>query len=85
MPCEINSILKLTPAQGYPDSLKDGEFHQVQKSGYRIFPVDVPLQLVDENWVAHADIVIQQLIWEQGNTTLKFVILRVYPTAFRLK
>ncbi len=43
MPCQVNSILKLKAAQGYPESLKIGDRHQVQKGGYRILPLDVPL------------------------------------------
>ena len=25
MPCQVNSILKLSPAQGYPDQLEKGK------------------------------------------------------------
>jgi hypothetical protein len=43
MPCEINSILKLKPSQGYPEELQPGSKHQASKEGYRIIPVDVPI------------------------------------------
>jgi hypothetical protein len=82
MPCQVNSILKLTPAQGYPAGLKVGTHHRVQKSGYRIFPLDVPLCLVDENWLAHADITIEKLTWEHQTTYLEFSVSRVYTTPF---
>lgn len=82
MPCEINSILKLKPSQGYPNSLEVGSRHPVQKDGYRIFPLDVPLCLVDENWLAHADIVIEKLTWAQQTTYLEFRIARIYDTPF---
>jgi len=85
MPCQINSILKLTPAQGYPSSLDLGARHRVQKSGYRLFPLDVPLALVDEQWLAHADIVIEKLTWEHQTTDLEFRIARLYPAAFAAK
>ena len=85
MPCEVNSILKLKPAQGYPESLKIGVRHQVQKLGYRIFPLDVPLCLVDENWLAHADVVIEKLTWENQATRLEFSIIRIYATPFSVK
>ncbi|PZV04139.1 MAG: DUF2584 domain-containing protein [Leptolyngbya sp.] len=82
MPCEINSLLKLKPAQGYPAVLKVGARHQVQKGGYRIFPLDVPLCLVDENWLAHADIVIEKLTWERQITSIGFRIDRIYAAPF---
>jgi hypothetical protein len=43
MPCEVNSILKLKPSQGYPKNLSIGTQHQAFKEGYRIIPVDVPI------------------------------------------
>ncbi len=82
MPCQINSILKLKPAQGYPSALKVGTSHRVQKNGYRIFPLDVPLCLVDEQWLAHADIVIEKLTWEHQMTHLEFRIHRLYAAPF---
>lgn len=85
MPCEVNSILKLKASQGYPDSLELGSRHQVQKDGYRIFPLDVPLCLVNANWQAHADVVIEKLVWEQQTTHLHFKIVRVYDRPFRLQ
>ncbi|WP_225907728.1 DUF2584 family protein [Leptolyngbya sp. BL0902] len=78
MPCEVNSMLKLTPAQGYPLHLKKGGRHVVQKEGYRIIPIDVPIPLVDENWFAQADIRIYKLVWENGVTQISFEIDRVY-------
>lgn len=82
MPCQINSLLKLKPAQGYPARLEVGARHRVQKNGYRIFPLDVPLCLVDENWLAHADIIIEKLTWEHQITSLEFRIHRLYATPF---
>ncbi len=84
MPCEINSIVKLSPS-AFPVDLTIGATHTVTKSGYRIFPIDVPVQLVDEQWQAQADVVIEQLIWENQMTTIVFRIQRVYPQPFSVK
>lgn len=85
MPCEINSLLKLTPAQGYPAQLELGQQYCVQKEGYRIMPMDVPILLVDEHWWAYADVNICQLVWEAGLTRLTFEIARVYNAPFLTK
>jgi hypothetical protein len=85
MPCEINSLLKLSPDQGYPAGLVVGDRHRVQKSGYRIFPLHVPLALVDEGWLAHADIVIDRLTWAEQTTLLEFRVDRLYPQPFALR
>lgn len=78
MPCQVNSILKLNLSQGYPAKLTLQATHRVIKSGYRIIPIDVPIPLVDEHWVAHADITIDQLIWENNQTQITFRISRIY-------
>jgi hypothetical protein len=85
MPCEVNSILKLTASQGYPEQLRLGSQHQASKEGYRIIPVDVPIPLVDEEWLAHADVVIRKLTWENNKTTLVFEIQGVYNISFSVK
>jgi Protein of unknown function (DUF2584) len=85
MPCQVNSILKLNRSEDYPAELMVGKIYTAVKSGYRILPIDVPLQLVDEDWIAQADIVIQQLTWENRQTRLVFVIDCLYPTPFVVK
>ena len=85
MPCEINSILKLKPSQGYPEELQPGSKHQASKEGYRIIPVDVPIPLVDDNWVAYADVIIRQLTWENNQTIVIFEIDRIYDHPFKVK
>ncbi|MBD1945699.1 DUF2584 family protein [Coleofasciculus sp. FACHB-712] len=85
MPCEVNSILKLNPSQGYPEQLKVASQHQASKDGYRIIPVDVSIPLVDENWVYYADIVIRKLTWENHKTTITFEITKVHNIPFSIK
>ena len=85
MPCEVNSILKLKPSQGYPDQLKKVMRYSAQKESYRIIPIDVPILLVDENWFAYADIKICRLVWENGITNVEFEIDRLYESPFLTK
>ena len=85
MPCEVNSILKLKPSQGYPKKIEPEAHHHASKEGYRIFPVDVPIPLVNEDWLAHADVIITKLTWQQGMTKLDFKIDRIYKSPFPVK
>jgi hypothetical protein len=85
MPCQVNSILKLSPAQGYPDTIVLNTQHQIIKQGYRIIPIDVPIPLVDQHWSAHADIIIHRLTWEKGKTAITFEIHRIYAAPFPVK
>ena len=81
MPCEVNSILKLTPSQGYPPELEKEQLYQGRKEGYRIIPVDVLLPLVDEHWRVQAEIKIRKLVWENGMTIVNFEVERIYPAS----
>ena len=85
MPCEINTILKLKPAQGYPTELSVGLSFAVTKSEYRIFALDVPVQLVDEQWQAQADVIIRELTWRNGKTYLQAEVTRLYDQPFSVK
>ncbi|MBW4540841.1 MAG: DUF2584 domain-containing protein [Myxacorys chilensis ATA2-1-KO14] len=85
MPCQVNSILKLNPSQGYPTQFEKGKRYQAQKEGYRIIPVDVPIPLVDEDWLARADIKICRLVWQDGMTSVEFEIDRIYQIPFLTK
>ena len=84
MPCQVNSIVKLNGVE-FPSPLKLNAVHKAQKSGYRIFPIDVPLQLVDDAWRAHANVVIIQLTWANQQTVLEFRIERIYEHFLALK
>ena len=85
MPCQVNSILKLTRSQGYPDLLHRDHSYTVTKSGYRIFPINVPIALVDETWHAYADVVIHRLTWQDQATTIDFKVVRIYDSPWSLK
>ncbi|CCH94047.1 conserved hypothetical protein [Microcystis aeruginosa PCC 9432] len=85
MPWVVNSILKLKPSQGYPESLELSKQYQGSKEDYRIIPVDVPIPLVNEHWVAYADVIIEKLVWENRQTTVLFRIDRIYPVPFIVK
>jgi hypothetical protein len=84
MPCQVNSIVKLSSAE-FSMKMELDAVHRVVKSGYRIYPIDVPLQLVDENWCAHGDVVITELTWTEQQTILKFKVHRIYDQLFSLK
>ena len=85
MPCEVNSVLKLAPSQGYPDRLAVGSKFGAEKAGYRILPIDVPIALVGEDWMVRADVTIESLTWSGGVTRLECAVSRLYDTPFSAK
>lgn len=78
MPLEINTVLKLTPTQGYPNKVKVGDIYIANKQDYRIYPLHIPIPLVDKDWNAYADAIVFKLIWEDNNTQLLYEIVNTY-------
>lgn len=74
MPCELNTVLKLSPSQGYPYELVMNEEHEGIKEGYRILPVGVRIPLLDQEWKHEANVIIKRLVWEDLRTTIRFEI-----------
>ncbi|UBF27391.1 DUF2584 domain-containing protein [Kovacikia minuta CCNUW1] len=85
MPCTVNSILKLKLNEGYPETLNLGLSYQARKQGYRIIPIDVPVQLVDETWTAYAEVIIHKLTWEAQTTLMEFKLSKIYEFPLKLK
>jgi hypothetical protein len=82
MPCEVNSLVKI---RGDEFALQVGVQYTLTKAGYRIFALDVPLQLVNGDWVAVADVVIDQLTWQEQTTAIALRVVRVYEVPFAVK
>jgi hypothetical protein len=85
MPCSVNSILKLSSVQGFPAELRLGAVYTALKDGYRILPLDVPIQLVDQGWLAQGDVIVRQLVWENNSTALRFELVKIYAQPIALK
>ena len=76
---EFNWALKLKPEQGLDeDKLKVGMICNFFKEGNRMYPLDIPIDLINENWEAVAKVVITQLENKKGKTTGKFKVLKIY-------
>lgn len=79
MNCEVNNTLKLKPSQGYPQELRLDVIYKAKKSGYRIYPIDVPIELIDEAGVTQASVIIKRLEWFDGVTSIDFKGLMLKP------
>jgi hypothetical protein len=75
---KINSCLRLSPAQGLPDSIKEGQEFKFTKDSHRVYPIDIPMNLFSDKWEALARIAILRTTVGDGKTTGTFRILMVY-------
>lgn len=85
MPLELNTILKLSPNQGYPSSITVGNVYVAIKQDYRLYPINIPISLVNKSWEAYADVIIFRLTWEEQKTILVFEIVKIYEKPLSYK
>ena len=78
---EWNWILKLNKKQ-IPD-LKLGIPFAFCKNGIRIFPINIPIDLVNGNWEALARCVITSVTMAEGQTRGIYQIIYIYDTEER--
>lgn len=78
---EFNWILKISRSQGLPESPRAGDEHLFTKGGYRVYPIDVPIDLIDDNWAAIAQIVVTSITLTGNATSGTFRVIRMYEGA----
>jgi|Deesub1362A_J573_1020465.scaffolds.fasta_scaffold01835_6 hypothetical protein len=79
---EINWVLKLPSHQIFQDkeSLKEGEIYEFEKAEERLYPLNLPIELVNENWEILAEISIVEITISNGKTKGKYKVLALPPT-----
>jgi hypothetical protein len=82
---EINSILQLSIEQGFPKSLVIGKKYKGAKKGYGLYPIDDPIDLVDDNWICKCQVIIKRVVLEANMTQLEFTVYRFYPSSKLVK
>jgi hypothetical protein len=76
---EFNWVLKLSPEQGLDEKkLGQGKSYGFSKDGYRVYPVDMPIDLLNNDREAVARVVVKECANSEGKTTGKYEVLRVY-------
>lgn len=73
---EVNWILKLNDDN--PNNYITGKEHTFKKDGMRLYPIDVPLDLVNVNWEAIASCIVKQIAIDKEKTVGIYEILDVY-------
>lgn len=76
---EINSLLKIPKTSGIDlKKIKAGEKYTVEKQGERLYPLNIPLDLCDEDYKYYGKVVIRKLSLEKGKTVLEFEVIKVF-------
>ena len=75
---EWNWILKLNQQQ--IPSLKEKVEFKFCKNGIRIYPINIPIELVNENWEAIARCVITSVTMERNQTKGIYEVVSIYSS-----
>ncbi|MCC7552182.1 DUF2584 domain-containing protein [Candidatus Micrarchaeota archaeon] len=77
---ELNWILKLNKQQGLDETnLIENETYEFFKREHRIYPIDIPIELVNEDWTALGQVIILEYTIGGGHTNGKYKIIEIYP------
>ncbi len=77
---EFNWILKLTIRQGIDKNiLEENKTYEFYKKEHIVYPLDLPIELVDEDWIAIGQVIILEYTVGGGHTNGKYKVLEIYP------
>lgn len=75
-PVEMNTVLKLSVEQGLPEDPVVGESYLFRKSGPRIYPIGVPVELIGDDWQTLGKAVIDEFTINLDETRGKFRVVK---------
>ena len=76
---EFNWVLKLKSENGLnEDILKEGEIYQFTKTGNRIYPINIPIDLLNQDWKALARVIVIEYTNKENIITGIYRIVRIY-------
>lgn len=71
----INSCLKIPIDEG---GLKVGQRYDFEKDGERLYPLRVPIELINDKWEILGKIIIRELTIGENKTKGIYEVLRIY-------
>lgn len=76
---EFNWALKLTPDQGLDEkTLEINGIYGFSKHEYRVYPIGMPIDLINKDWEAVAKVIILESNTSEGKTTGKYKVIKIY-------
>jgi len=76
---EFNWALKLKSENGLnEDILKEGEIYEFTKTGNRVYPINIPIDLINQDWVALARIIVLEYTNKENIMSRRYRIIRIY-------
>lgn len=58
--------------------IKAGAKYRVEKQGERLYPLNIPIDICDEDYKYYGKVVVRKLSLERGKTVLDFEVVKVF-------
>jgi hypothetical protein len=75
---EVNNLLRVPAGTIDMTVIQAGQELSLTKPGIRLYPIDVPIELCDEDYHYIGKVKITKLILGNSETTLSFLVLKVF-------
>lgn len=80
-PIIFNCLLTIPADQIDMTNLRKGQLFDVTKDGERLYPLNIPIELCDEQHHYLAKVAVRKLTLTKGQTSLQVQILKVFSDA----
>lgn len=77
-PIIFNCLLTVSSADLDLSTLKVGEHYSVVKTGERLYPLNVPIEICNEDHQYFGKVAVRKLVLETGKTTLEIEALKIF-------
>jgi hypothetical protein len=75
---EFNCLLSV-PGESFDfAAMQTGQSYQIVKEKERLYPLNIAIEICDENYQYHGKIAVRKLSLEAGKTTLEIEVLKVF-------
>lgn len=75
---EFNCLLVVPNSQLDLTTLEKDEHYQIVKDEERLYPLNIPIEICDENYKYYGKVAVRKLTIEKGKTTLEFDVLKIF-------
>jgi hypothetical protein len=78
---EFNCLLSVPSDLLDLKNMKAGEVHQITKEKERLYPLNIPIEICDENYQYYGKVAVRKLTLEAGKTTLEIEVLKIFSAS----
>ncbi|MCJ7804826.1 DUF2584 domain-containing protein [Patescibacteria group bacterium] len=75
---EINSLLRIPSNSIDLSKIKVGDKFTIKKDGERLYPLNIPIEICDENYVYYGKVVVKKLTLGDQKTILEIEVIKVF-------